>query len=66
MFITHSISEAVRLGHQIAVLGTQPGHLVRLFRSPSPPAAELAAPRDDTALRELRIQISEMLGGARI
>jgi len=66
MFITHSISEAVRLGHQIAVLGTQPGHLVRLFRSPSPPALDGASRRDDAALRELRIQISEMLGGARI
>jgi NitT/TauT family transport system ATP-binding protein len=66
LFITHSISEAVRLGHQIAVLGSHPGHLVRVFRSPSPPPAEATAPRDDAALRALRIQLSEMLGGARI
>jgi NitT/TauT family transport system ATP-binding protein len=66
MFITHSISEAVRLGHQIAVMGTGPGHLVRVFRSPSPLSLDPSAGRDDGELRELRIEISEMLGGARI
>lgn len=66
MFITHSISEAVRLGHQIAVLGAKPGHLVELVRSPSPPPVDPLAPRDDAALRALRIRISEQLGGARI
>jgi NitT/TauT family transport system ATP-binding protein len=66
MFITHSISEAVRLGHQIAVMGTGPGHLARVIRSPSPLSLDPTAERDDRALRELRIEISEMLGGARI
>jgi NitT/TauT family transport system ATP-binding protein len=66
MFITHSISEAVRLGHQIAVLGSGPGHLVRVFRSPSPPPPDAAAARDDVALRALRTEISELLGGSRI
>jgi NitT/TauT family transport system ATP-binding protein len=66
MFITHSISEAVRLGHQIAVLGSRPGHLVRVFRSPSPPPLDGSAARDDAALRALRTQISELLGGSRI
>jgi NitT/TauT family transport system ATP-binding protein len=66
MFVTHSISEAVRLGHQVAVMGTGPGHLVRVFRSPSPPPVEPSVPRDEQALRELRIEISEMLGGARV
>jgi NitT/TauT family transport system ATP-binding protein len=66
MFVTHSIPEAVRLGHQVAVLGTDPGHLVRVFRSPSPPRLDPDAPRDDAALRELRTEISELLGGARV
>jgi NitT/TauT family transport system ATP-binding protein len=66
MFITHSISEAVRLGHQIAVMGTGPGRLARVFRSPSPLSLDPSVGRDDGALRELRIEISEMLGGARI
>lgn len=66
MFITHSISEAVRLGHHIAVMQTGPGHLAQLFPSPSPPLRDPSAERDETALRALRIEISEMLGGARI
>jgi NitT/TauT family transport system ATP-binding protein len=66
MFVTHSIPEAVRLGHQIAVMGTGPGHLERVFRSPSPPTIAPSAGRDDNALRELRTEISMMLGGAGI
>jgi NitT/TauT family transport system ATP-binding protein len=66
MFVTHSIPEAVRLGHQIAVLGTRPGHLVRVLRSPSPPTTDSAATRDEAALRELRTEISTLLGGVRI
>jgi NitT/TauT family transport system ATP-binding protein len=66
MFVTHSIPEAVRLGHQVAVLGTGPGHLVRVFRSPSPPAAEPGGHRDEPALRDLRTEISELLGGNRV
>ena len=66
MFVTHSISEAVRLGHQVAVMGTGPGHLVRLFRSPSPPELDPSLPRNDQALRELRVEISDLLGGARV
>jgi NitT/TauT family transport system ATP-binding protein len=66
MFITHSISEAVSLGHQVAVMGPGPGRILRLFQSPSPPPADPDAPRDDAALRALRIEISEMLGGAHI
>ncbi|MFF4754670.1 ABC transporter ATP-binding protein [Streptomyces sp. NPDC002514] len=66
MFVTHSIAEAVRLGHQIAVLGTGPGHLVRLLRSPSPPAPEPSGERDDAALAQLRADISTMLGGGGI
>jgi NitT/TauT family transport system ATP-binding protein len=66
MFVTHSISEAVRLGHQVAVLGTGPGHLVRVFRSPSPPAEDPAGHRDNRALRDLRNEISELLGGNRV
>jgi NitT/TauT family transport system ATP-binding protein len=66
MFVTHSIPEAVWLGHQIAVLGTGPGHLVRVFRSPSPPSADPTAEREDAALGELRTEISALLGGARI
>jgi NitT/TauT family transport system ATP-binding protein len=66
MFVTHSISEAVWLGHQIAVLGTGPGHLAKLVRSPSPPAVDAATERDDAALRALHVEISELVGGARV
>jgi NitT/TauT family transport system ATP-binding protein len=66
MFVTHSIPEAVRLGHQVAVMGTGPGRVVEVFRSPSPPGTDPAARRDDAALRELRTEISTMLGGAGI
>jgi NitT/TauT family transport system ATP-binding protein len=66
MFVTHSIPEAVRLGHQVAVMGTRPGRVVEVFRSPSPPTADPDARRDDTALRDLRTEISTMLGGAGI
>jgi NitT/TauT family transport system ATP-binding protein len=66
MFVTHSISEAVRLGHQVAVLGTGPGHLVRVFRSSSPPSADASARRDEAPLRDLRTEISELLGGNRV
>ncbi|MBQ0849296.1 ABC transporter ATP-binding protein [Streptomyces sp. BH-SS-21] len=66
MFVTHSIPEAVRLGHQVAVMGTGPGRVIEVFRSPSPPTTDPAAPRDDAALRELRTEISTMLGGAGI
>jgi ABC-type nitrate/sulfonate/bicarbonate transport system ATPase subunit len=66
MFVTHSIPEAVRLGHQIAVMGTGPGHLKQVFRSPSPPTPDSQTERDDKALRELRTEISMMLGGAGI
>jgi NitT/TauT family transport system ATP-binding protein len=66
MFVTHSIPEAVRLGHQVAVMGSGPGHLVRVFRSPSPPPADPAQERDNASLRALRAEISELLGGSRI
>ncbi|MEV6503110.1 ABC transporter ATP-binding protein [Streptomyces sp. NPDC048504] len=66
MFVTHSIPEAVRLGHQIAVMGTGPGHLKQVFRSPSPPTPDPETARDDKALRELRTEISTMLGGTGI
>ena len=66
MFVTHSIPEAVWLGHHIAVLGTGPGHLERMFHSPSPPSTDPSAERDDHALRELRTEISTLLGGARV
>jgi NitT/TauT family transport system ATP-binding protein len=66
MFVTHSIPEAVRLGHQIAVMGTGPGHVKQIFRSPSPPTSDPKTERDDNALRELRTEISTMLGGAGI
>jgi NitT/TauT family transport system ATP-binding protein len=66
MFVTHSIPEAVRLGHQIAVMGTGPGHVKQIFRSPSPPTSDPKTERDENALRELRTEISTMLGGAGI
>ena len=66
MFVTHSIPEAVRLGHQIAVMETGPGQLKQIFRSPSPPLPDATAERDAHALRELRVEISAMLGGAGI
>jgi NitT/TauT family transport system ATP-binding protein len=65
MFITHSIPEAVRLGHQVAVMGTQPGHLIEVMRSPSPPSADPLAKRDDEALHHLSLEISRKLGGIR-
>jgi len=66
MFITHSIPEAVRLGHQIAVLGTRPGHLIELERSPSPPSPDPDAERDEAALHQLALRISGQLGGAKV
>jgi NitT/TauT family transport system ATP-binding protein len=65
MFITHSIPEAVRLGHQVAVLGTRPGHLIEVVRSPSPPSLDPDAERDDAALHDLALRISARLGGVR-
>ncbi|MFD7817690.1 ABC transporter ATP-binding protein [Streptomyces sp. NPDC059785] len=66
MFVTHSIPEAVRLGHQVAVMGTRPGRVIEVLRSPSPPTADPGAPRDEAALRDLRTEISAMLGGTGI
>jgi NitT/TauT family transport system ATP-binding protein len=66
MFVTHSIPEAVWLGHQIAVMGTGPGHLAGVFRSPSPPPLDPSAARDEDALRAMRVEISMMLGGSRV
>jgi NitT/TauT family transport system ATP-binding protein len=62
LFITHSIYEACTLGHQIALMDTGPGHIVELIRSPSPPLADPAATRDETALRALQQEISVKLG----
>ena len=65
LFITHSIYEACTLGHQIALMGTGPGHVVETLRSPSPPSADSSETRDDAALRALQQEISIKLGRVR-
>jgi NitT/TauT family transport system ATP-binding protein len=63
MFITHSIREAVAIGHRIVVMGAGPGHVKTIVESPSPPSREEAAPRDERALADLAETISAMLAG---
>jgi len=47
------------------VLGTRPGHLIELVRSPSPPSLDPDAERDEAALHGLALRITGQLGGAR-
>lgn len=51
MFITHSIAEAVELGHRIVVMGSHPGRIKECIDSPAPPTADPRQPRDAKALR---------------
>jgi NitT/TauT family transport system ATP-binding protein len=60
MFITHSIPEAVALGHRIAVMAARPGRIARIIDSPSPPTKD-DAPRDTVALAETASLISSLL-----
>jgi NitT/TauT family transport system ATP-binding protein len=62
MFITHSIAEAVTLGHRIVVMAAQPGRVARIIDSPSPPTVDDAA-RDLAALAETAATISSLLSG---
>lgn len=62
MFITHSIHEAVRLGHRIVVMAAHPGRIAAVIDSPSPPTLD-DAPRDEGALHELETTIARLLSG---
>ncbi|WP_261164306.1 ABC transporter ATP-binding protein [Microbacterium sp. Marseille-Q6965] len=62
MFITHSISEAVTLGHRVVVMASKPGRIAAVLTSPSPPDKG-DTPRDEQALAELSSEISAMLAG---
>ncbi|MTE24580.1 ABC transporter ATP-binding protein [Microbacterium sp. ZXX196] len=63
MFITHSISEAVTLGHRIVVMASKPGRIQAVIDSPSPPTKD-GSPRDERALAELGAHVSTLLAGA--
>ncbi|MFZ4892958.1 ABC transporter ATP-binding protein [Plantibacter sp. Mn2098] len=63
MFITHSISEAVTLGHRIVVMAARPGRIARVIDSPSPPTLD-DAPRDLDALAATAAVVSELLSEA--
>jgi NitT/TauT family transport system ATP-binding protein len=60
MFITHSIPEAVALGHRIVVMSAKPGRIDRVIDSPSPPTKD-DAPRDTEALADTARTISALL-----
>ena len=62
MFITHSISEAVTLGHRIVVMAAKPGRITTIIDSPSPPTKD-DAPRDLDALAATARTISKLLAG---
>ncbi|GAB3256195.1 ABC transporter ATP-binding protein [Kineosporia babensis] len=62
MFITHSISEAVNLGHRIVVMAARPGRIARIIDSPSPPTKD-DAPRDKAALADTAELVSSLLAG---
>ena len=62
MFITHSISEAVTLGHRIVVMAAHPGRIAAVIDSPSP-ATRDDEPRDTAALAETATTISRLLAG---
>jgi NitT/TauT family transport system ATP-binding protein len=61
MFITHSIREAVKIGHRIVVMAKGPGRVADVVDSPSPPTADPAAPRDEAALDALAREIATSL-----
>ncbi|MET4783137.1 NitT/TauT family transport system ATP-binding protein [Glaciihabitans sp. UYNi722] len=62
MFITHSIREAVYLGHRIVVMASHPGRVARVIESPNPPTLD-DAPRDLKALDATVNTISQLLAG---
>jgi NitT/TauT family transport system ATP-binding protein len=62
MFITHSISEAVTLGHRIVVMASKPGRVAKIIDSPSPPTKD-DRPRDLDALAETARAVSKLLSG---
>ncbi|MET0933551.1 MAG: ABC transporter ATP-binding protein [Mycetocola sp.] len=62
MFITHSISEAVTLGHRIVVMASHPGRVAAVIDSPSPPTLD-DKPRDTAALADTVATISRLLAG---
>ncbi|MEW1957854.1 ABC transporter ATP-binding protein [Kineococcus sp. NPDC059986] len=64
MFITHSIREAVKIGHRVVVMAKGPGRVATVVDSPSPPSADPAARRDEAALDALAREIAATLATA--
>ncbi|WP_106214869.1 ABC transporter ATP-binding protein [Kineococcus rhizosphaerae] len=64
MFITHSIREAVKIGHRVVVMAKGPGRVADVVDSPSPPTGDPSAPRDEVALDALAREIAATLATA--
>lgn len=65
MFITHSIREAVLLGHRIVVMDAHPGRVVDVVTSPHPPTEEGDDHERALALRETEERVSRLLAEGR-
>lgn len=63
MFITHSLTEAVFLSTQVAVMSARPGRITEVIEIDLPPE-RTAATRDDPRFYELVIQVRRALSAA--
>jgi NitT/TauT family transport system ATP-binding protein len=64
LFITHSIREAVKIAHTVAVMASSPGRIVEIVESPSPPSRDPESIRDTGALDELVKYLGARLAAA--
>ena len=58
VYVTHNLSEAVRLGHQVVVLSRRPGKISKIIRIDTP-LEERA--EGDSALDEYRLQLWQLM-----
>ena len=63
LLVTHSIEEAIYLGHRVVVMGPRPSHVLHSFDVPLP-CPRTPAMRTSAVAGELRLAIWDMLRGA--